>query len=235
MVRNFARVGAFEPLYAGPYSIVDKASPMVYAVQLPRKVRWYHANQCKLFDPTRAGKKRVKERPEVVAERAPGEATPGEGTPDSTAPAPVAACRLERAAPEVAVPGWLAAAPAPSQGTVRPPEPAPVGKVACLSREQREAEETTVSPLAWEARRYRRGGRTHRPPVKWSPEAPGPRRKRVRVGVKGKRGTLRGTVPSKMLPGTKLINQIQFAGGRESRAGRSDPADDWPQNNGGQF
>jgi len=34
MVRSYARVGVFEPLYAGPYNIVDKASPMVYAIQL---------------------------------------------------------------------------------------------------------------------------------------------------------------------------------------------------------
>ena len=72
MVRNFARVGAFEPLYAGPYSIVDKASPMVYTVQLPRRVKWFHVNQCKLFDPTRAGKsKRGPRSRELMGEQAP--------------------------------------------------------------------------------------------------------------------------------------------------------------------
>ncbi|XP_067841274.1 protein NYNRIN-like [Heptranchias perlo] len=49
MVRNFARVGSLEPLYMGPYSIVDEASPMVYDIKLPRRTKWFHINQCKLF------------------------------------------------------------------------------------------------------------------------------------------------------------------------------------------
>ncbi|XP_041037315.1 ferritin light chain-like [Carcharodon carcharias] len=45
-VRNFAQVGSLEPLYMGPYSIGDKASPMVYTIKLPRRTKWFHINQC---------------------------------------------------------------------------------------------------------------------------------------------------------------------------------------------
>lgn len=55
MVRNYARVGSFDPLYMGPYSIVDKASPMVFAVKMPRRVKWFHINQCKSYKPGAQG------------------------------------------------------------------------------------------------------------------------------------------------------------------------------------
>ncbi|XP_072331098.1 protein NYNRIN-like [Scyliorhinus torazame] len=164
MVRNFARVGAFEPLYAGPYSIVDKASPMVYAVQLPRKIKWFHVNQCKLFDPTRAGKSKLGGGLGVIIEKPPAELTAVGEVPNSTTTQPVARC-----CPEGAVPKRPTVLQAPSPGTVMTPKPLPVGQVACLSIEAKEAEEGEISPWAWEPVRGRRSNRVSKPPVRWSP------------------------------------------------------------------
>jgi len=92
MVRNFTRVGVFEPLYAGLHNIVDKASPMVYTVQLPRRVKWFHLNQCKLFDPTRAGKSRKEVRAREINVPAPVEVEAVGEIPDHTISQPVATC-----------------------------------------------------------------------------------------------------------------------------------------------